>query len=257
MIDGIWTKSSLFHPVRAFQVPVLLKGSRLDSNITGNYRPLSNLLFLSKVLEKVVATQVTKHLTENDLLDPFQSVCRAGHSTETALTRVKTTLTWPWISARVSLVMLDLSAAFDTIDHGTLIQRLEKRCRVTWLAKQWIMSYLEDRKQPVTIRSSRSVATSVTVGVPQGSILGPLLFSVYLTRLPSIIKNYGIDHHGYADDRQLHTTFSPREPGSLQDSSTVLKDVWLKLTTGWVLIDSRWILRRRKSWSLQLPNIPR
>ena len=67
----------------------LLKGSRFDSNITGNYRPVSNLLFLSKVLEKVVATPVTKHLTENDLLDPFQSAYRAGHSTETALTRVK------------------------------------------------------------------------------------------------------------------------------------------------------------------------
>ena len=80
------------------------------------------------------------------------------------------------------------------------------------------MSYLEDRKQTVIIRGSRSVATSVTVGVSQGSVLGPLLFSVYLTPLPSIIESYAIDHHGYADDRQLYATFSPREPDSLQDS---------------------------------------
>ena len=204
-------KSALVRP--------LLKLSRLDSNITGNYRPVSNLLFLSKVLEKVVTTQVTKHLTENDLLDPFQSAYRAGHSTETALTRVKRDIDMAIDNGKgVILVMLDLSAAFDTIDHGILIQLLEKRCGVTRLAKQWIMWYLEDRKQTLIISGSRSVATSVTVGVPQGSVLGPLLFSVYLTPLPSIIESYAIDHHCYADDRQLYTTFSPREPGTLQDS---------------------------------------
>ena len=74
------------------------------------------------------------------------------------------------------------------------------------------MSYLEDRTQTVIIRGSPSVPTSVTVGAPQGSVLGLLLFSVFLTPLPSI------HHHGYADNRPLYTTFSPREPGSLQDS---------------------------------------
>ena len=80
------------------------------------------------------------------------------------------------------------------------------------------MSYLEDRKQTVIIRGSCSAATSVKVGVPQGSVLGSLLFPVHLTPLPSIIENHGIDHHGYADDRQLYTTFSSRESGSLEDS---------------------------------------
>ena len=125
-----------------------------------------------------MATQITKHLTENDLLDPFQGAYRAGHSTETALTRVKHDIDMAMDQGKaVILVTLDLSAAFDTIDHGILIQRLEKCCGVTGLAKQWIMSYLEDRKQTV-IRGSRSEATSVTVGVSQGSVLGPLLFSV-------------------------------------------------------------------------------
>ena len=166
-----------------------------------------------------MATQVTKYLTENDLLDLFQSACRAGHRTETALTRVKHDNDMVMDEGKgVILVMLDLSAAFDTINHGILIQWLENCCAVTGLAKQWIMSFLEDSKQTVIIRGCRSVATSVMVGVPQGFVLGPLLFSVYLTPLPSIINNYGKDHHACAGDRQLFTTFSPREPGCLQDS---------------------------------------
>jgi hypothetical protein len=107
------------------------------------------------------------------------------------------------------LVTLDISAAFDTIDWNTLIQRLTNYFGVDGMALKWIQSYVMDRKQYVKIGHSESPITSVQAGVPQGSVLGPILFSSFLAPLASVISSFDIRHHQYADDAQIYHCFKP------------------------------------------------
>ena len=105
----------------------------------------------------------------------------------------------------VLLVLLDLSSAFDTIDHGILLKRLERDIGIRGNALKWIKSYLQDRQQLLTIGNATSEASPLTTGVPQGSVLGPLLFSLYVLPLKEIIARHSIQRHHYADDTQLYT----------------------------------------------------
>eukprot|EP00914_Ancora_sagittata_P010448 GHVO01020142.1.p2 GENE.GHVO01020142.1~~GHVO01020142.1.p2 ORF type:complete len:141 (+),score=18.25 GHVO01020142.1:139-561(+) len=120
-----------------------LKKSGLDSGVFKNYRPVSNLPWLSKIMETAVAEQIKRHLMQNDLLDPLQSAYRAGHSTETAMLKIKTDIDIILDGGDAALlVLLDLSAAFDTIDHSILLERLEMNVRIggaalTWLKSSW------------------------------------------------------------------------------------------------------------------------
>ena len=103
--------------------------------------------------------------------------------------------------------MLDLSAAFDTIDHHLLLHRLEHRYGIAGTALKWIRSYLEDRMQSVHIPSSTSQSCELRWGVPQGSVLGPILFSLYMGPLGDLIADHGIAYMCYADDTQLYINF--------------------------------------------------
>jgi len=107
------------------------------------------------------------------------------------------------------LVLLDLSAAFDTVDHPTLIKRLEKHFGITQEALTWIKSYLSDRTQSVKINSSSSSDQKLTCNVPQGSVLGPTFFSDYSSPLAELIRSFGVKVHLYADDSQLFLAFKP------------------------------------------------
>ena len=129
-------------------VTPLLKKDDLDPEVLKNYRPVSNLSFLSKVLERVVAARLTNYMTINQLHEPMQSAYRACHSTETALVRVQSDIlrTFDQGGAAI-LVLLDLSAAFDTIDHSILLSRMESVLGVKGSALQWFKSYLLGRKQ--------------------------------------------------------------------------------------------------------------
>jgi hypothetical protein len=185
----------------------LIKKPDLDPEILKNYRPVSNLSFVSKILEKIVARRIKDYMTANNLHDCLQSAYKAYHSTETALLKVQNDILCSLDKQGVTvLVLLDLSAAFDTIDHSTLLSRIQTSLGITGPALEWIRSYLTSRKQAVRINGTTSDAQSLDCGVPQGSVLGPLLFLAYILPLGVLIKSYGLHMHGYADDTQIYVT---------------------------------------------------
>ena len=169
-------------------VKPLLKKPTLDPNELKNYRPVSNLSFMSKVLEKVVLAQVFSHLNSHNLISEFQSAYRPGHSTETALLKVANDLLTAMDTGKVSvLTLLDLSAAFDTVDHDILLHRLEHTFGFQGTALAWVRSYLSGRTQTVSIDGRLSSPTVIRYGVPQGSVLWPILFILYTQPLPCVI----------------------------------------------------------------------
>ena len=132
----------------------LIKKPGLDAEILKNYRPVSKLSFLSKVIEKVIASRIISHIENNAIVDKFQSAYKCGHSTETALLRVYSDLVTTIGKGNGSfLVLLYLSAAFDTIDHSNLFAILEKYVGITGDALQLIKSYFSDRSQFIRVLS--------------------------------------------------------------------------------------------------------
>jgi hypothetical protein len=200
------------------QVTPLLKKVGSDVNNLKNYRPVSNIPFIGKVLEKVVAKQLSLHLQLYNLGDDLQSAYRRGCSTETALLKIKADMDLMLDQGHdVLLVTLDLSAAFDTIDHNILLHRLQHYVGLNGTALEWIRSYLQDRTQAVHIDGSVSEQVSLSIGVPQGSVLGPLLFLVYILPLKDLISRHSIIRHGFADDTQLYCPLSRRDAAARSD----------------------------------------
>ena len=171
---------------------------------------MSNLAFLSKIIEKVVAQQMTSYLNENNLDELLQSSYKKGHSVETALLKVQSDIMLTTdVGLVVVQVLLDLSAAFDTIDHSILLHRLKYRFGVSGPALEWFASYLSERYQYIRIGKVTSSKRQISSGVPQGSVLGPLLFIMYISPLGDVIRKHGINFHMYADDVQLYISFRP------------------------------------------------
>ena len=188
-------------------VKPLLKKTGLDHNILKNFRPVSNLPFLSKILEKVVLKRLISHLNNNNLNEVFQSAYKKYHSTETALLRVFNDILCDLDNRNVTLLaLLDLSAAFDTLDHSILLKRLEMSFGIKGSALSWFESYLVSRSQSVQINKTISDSETLIYGVPQGSVLGPILFTLYTTPLSDIFCKYKMNYHLYADDSQLYTS---------------------------------------------------
>ena len=169
-----------------------------------NYRPISNLPFLSKILEKVVLHKLLFHLQANNLCNPFQSAYRAGHSTETVLLHVANDILSALSNDNISvLVLLDLSATFDTIDYQTLLSRLCYLFDIKSTAFKWFESYLSERCQFTSVNNSSSPPPQLMYGVPKGLLLGPVLFVLYTTSLSDIIAGHSVNHQLFADDTQL------------------------------------------------------
>ena len=186
----------------------LLKKPSLDSEVMKNYRPVSNLSFLSKLIEKVIASRLVKHLQNNGLSDKFQSAYRKFHSTETALLRVQNDILCSIDKGKhVFLILLDLSAAFDTVDHSILLAFLHDFIGLSGTALNILRSYLLNRTQKVSIHNIFSNVSELLYGVPQGSVLGPLIFCIYTLPLCAILRHHNIDYHIYADDTQLYCCF--------------------------------------------------
>ena len=140
----------------------------------------------------------------------MQSAYRKHHSTETTSLRVTNDILRA-IDRRqdVELVLLDLSAAFDTTDHTILVERLESYFAFSKQTLSWFRSYLENRRQSIIIGDQMSTPSALHYGVPQGSILGPLLFTLYIAPLQDIIACHNLDSMLYADDTQLYIATDP------------------------------------------------
>ena len=196
---------------KAVVVP-LLKKSSLNQEVLKHFRPVSNLSYLSKVIERVVAKRIRDHMDLNNLHELLQSAYKKFHSCETALLKVKDDILRAIDDKKcVLLVLLDLSAAFDTVDHQKLIEILAEKFGLAGTALKWFRDYLTERIQSVLIDGVESDIWNILFGVPQGSVLGPYLFIIYTSPLGEILRRHGILFHLYADDTQLYLSFTVDE----------------------------------------------
>ena len=194
----------------ALVLPILKKHG-LDL-IFKNFRPVSNLQFVSELTERAVFNQIHAHMCINDLYPSAQCAYRKHHSTETALLKIKNDLLLNRNKQHVTmLVLLDLSAAIDTVDHSIMLQRLQTKLGISGTVLNWFCSYLSGRSRRVSIDGSISNKHYLDCGVPQGSCLGPRLFTVHTSKLFDIIAKHLPRAHSFADDAQLYVSFSPKE----------------------------------------------
>ena len=199
----------------------LLKKPGLEL-LCNNYRPVSNLTFLSKVLEKSVLLQFNRHCENNSLMPDYQSAYRKGYSCETALVKLMDDLLWAKERQEVTaLIIMDLSAAFDTVDHDMLLDVLKVNFGIQGKALQWFNTYLRPRSCVVNIREHNSAPRELSFSVPQGSCALPVLYLAYASTLEKeVSQNIGI--HGYADDHALRKTFSAN---SRVEENMAIKDM--------------------------------
>uniref|UniRef100_A0A669E0K7 Reverse transcriptase domain-containing protein n=1 Tax=Oreochromis niloticus TaxID=8128 RepID=A0A669E0K7_ORENI len=212
-------------------VEPILKKPNLDPSLPSSYRPISKLPLVSKILEKTVAEQLNNFLEKNNVLDIFQSGFRKLHSTETALLKVSSDILMAADSGEYTvLVLWDLSSAFDTVDHSIMINRLKDLFGITGVVLKWFQSYLSERSFTVCMNHVLSETSVLPSGVPQGSVLGPILFLLYILPLGQIIRRYNnISYHLYADDIQLYCSFKASEFYKLSCLNNCLSEIkqWL------------------------------
>lgn len=202
---------------KAAYITPRLKKVGMDPDDVKSYRPISNLSVMSKLLERLVAKQLVEYLTTSGLLPELQSAYRAHHSTETAVLKVLSDILKALDTGNLAvLTLLDLSAAFDTVDHATLLRRLQVTYGLGGNVIRWFKSYLSCRTQFVRCGVSTSAPTTVECGVPQGSVLGPILFLLYTADLLRLVERHHLHAHLYADDTQVYGSCPPMETSQLQ-----------------------------------------
>ena len=208
-------------------VTPLIKKASLPVEDLKNYRPVSGLSLISKLVERVVARQLVDHIHRHGLDNPYQSAYKSGHSTEMALLSIKNDVHLSLSQGEATaLILLELSAAFDTIDHTTLLS-----CLLDWLVLAVLLSNgslpICGMLRSVKIGSTLSDLQKMLLGIPQGSDLGPLLFSLYTSPLSTLIgKHKGTKFHFYADNSQLYVHLSHMNASAAFDKwNRCLQDV--------------------------------
>jgi hypothetical protein len=188
----------------------LLKKHNMNKTELKNYRPVSNLPFLSKLLERIVQNQLQSHLNVHGLMPSTQSAYRAYHSTETALLKICNDILLAADEGDVkALCMLDLTAAFDTVDHDVLLSKLQQMFGISGMVLTWLKSYLMNRTYRVIYAGRLSGRIVIICSVPQGSVLGPLLFILYVADVSDLVARHNMNCHSFADDTELYRCSKP------------------------------------------------
>ena len=209
-------KCALVHP--------LLKKLGLDL-IFQSFRPVSNLQYIPKLTEKAVFSQTHEHMFVNEIYPDLQSSYRQHHSTETALLKVMNDVLLKMNSQLVTfLVLLNLSAAFDTVVHNILLERLRRDVGIRGKVLDWFSSYLSIRSPQVSIDGSLSRQFPLGCGVPQGSCLGPLLFVIYTSSLFKVTERHLPQVHCFAGDTQLILSYRADEDNAQDVALRAVKE---------------------------------
>jgi hypothetical protein len=239
--------------MKVAHVTPLLKKATLDSNILKNYRPISNLSFTSKLVERAADSQLSTYLTAHNLLAPTQSAYRQYHSVETALLKVQNDILHHVDNSEgVLLVLLDLSAAFDTIDHRILLNRLEIDFSITDQALAWHKSYLTKRSQVITLKHTHSKPTFLEFGVPQGSVIGPKDFIMYTRPIYDIAQAHDVCVMLYADDTQLYVPFTPNNSTSLINAIAKMESCIIEISA-WMSINKLKLNEEKTEFIIMTP----
>jgi hypothetical protein len=201
----MFRRRSFSHQVQNCECYATTEEKGLDYDNVADYRPISNLQTISKMVERLFMSRVISHVEQAPCFNRFQSAYRRDHSTETAILRM---LNDAYCTAdnksRTLLVQLDPSAAFDTIDHSTLLKRLECTFGLSGAVLRWVRSYISCRSQYVHVGQKQSATVLYEYGLPQGSVLGPLIYTLYVAPIASVIASFNVDHMQYADNTQLY-----------------------------------------------------
>ena len=225
--QGVFPKSLAV----ACVTPILKKNNSAIDELN-SYRPISNLTVLSKLVERPCYKQLMSYLNDNDLLPVSESAYRRHHSTETVILRMMSDFLTSMDNGKVTLLAsLDLSSAFDLVDHSILLHRLSSSFKLSSTVLKWFGSFLTERSQYIQFRGTFSSVHSVSFGVPQGSVLGPILFILYISDIIDIAKIFDLNVHVFADDIQLYGACSPSQVNLLSSrmsACVAALDSWLK-----------------------------
>ena len=248
--------------MKAAYITPIVKKADMDPTDTKSFRPISNLSVLSKLLERLVCKQLVTYLKDNRLLPDLQSAYRTHHSTETAVLKVISDILFALDAGNLALLtLLDLSAAFDSVDHATLLCRLQKSYGLCGSVLGWFTSYLSGRSQYVRTSATSSIPSAVLYhGVPQGSVLGPILFVLYTADVLQLVRDHDLIPHAFADDTQILGTCCPSDSEAMQNLvSDCLDDVssWMsanRLQLNHSKTEALWCSSSRRQY--QIPTRP-